>query len=58
MTVQKALFKKGLLASKYVTGTMNTQTEAALKVFDKKAGIIVQGGAVPQIVYDTLKGSL
>jgi hypothetical protein len=58
MTVQKALVKKGLLASKYATGTMNAQTEAALKVFDKKAGIIVKNGEVPQIVYDNLKGLL
>lgn len=58
LTVQKALVKKGLLVAKYATGTMNTQTEAALVIFDKKAGIIVKAGAVPQIVYDTLKGSL
>ena len=58
LTVQKALVKKGLLVAKYATGTMNTQTEAALTIFDKKAGIIVQAGTVPQIVYDTLKGSL
>jgi len=58
LTVQKALVNKGLLIAKYATGTMNTQTQAALTVFDKKAGIIVKAGAVPQIVYDTLKGSL
>jgi len=58
MTVQKALVKKGLLASKYATGTMNKQTKAALVKFDQKLGIIVQGGAVPQIVYDNLKGAL
>jgi len=58
LTVQKALVKKGLLVAKYATGTMNTQTQAALAIFDKKAGIIVKAGAVPQIVYDTLKGSL
>jgi len=58
LTVQKALVKKGLLVEKYATGTMNTQTQAALVIFDKKAGIIVKAGAVPQIVYDTLKGSL
>ena len=58
LTVQKALVKKGLLVAKYATGTMNTQTQAALVIFDKKAGIIVKAGQVPQIVYDTLKGSL
>jgi hypothetical protein len=58
LTIQKALVNKGLLLAKYATGTMNTQTEAALVIFDKKAGIIVKAGAVPQIVYDTLKGSL
>jgi len=58
LTVQKALVKKGFLVTKYATGTMNTQTQAALAIFDKKAGIIVKAGAVPQIVYDTLKGSL
>ena len=57
-TVQLALVKKGLLNAKYATGTMNKQTEAALVIFDKKAGIIVKAGAVPQIVYDNLKGSL
>jgi hypothetical protein len=58
LTIQKALVKKTLLASKYATGTMNTQTQAALAKFDQKLGIIVKGGAVPQIVYDNLKGSL
>ena len=58
LTIQKALVKKKLLLPAYATGTMNSQTEAALVVFDKKAGIIVKAGAVPQIVYDTLKGSL
>lgn len=58
LTIQKALVKKGMLAAKYATGTMNIQTQAGLKLFDQKLGIIVQGGAVPQIVYDNLKGSL
>jgi hypothetical protein len=58
LTIQKALVKKGILKLKYATGTMNIQTQSALKVFDKKLGIIVQGGAVPQIVYDNLKGAL
>jgi CHAP domain len=58
LTIQKALVKKDILLAKYATGTMNTQTEAALVVFDKKAGIIVKAGTVPQIVYDNLKGSL
>lgn len=58
LTIQKALVKKKMLLAKYVTGTMNVQTQAGLKLFDKKLGIIVQGGAVPQIVYDNLKGSL
>ena len=58
LTVQKALVNKKLLAEKYATGTMNTETKAALVIYDKKLGIIVKGGAVPQIVYDNLKGSL
>lgn len=58
LTVQKALVKKGLLILKYATGTMNAETKAALVKFDQKLGIIVKGGAVPQIVYDNLKGSL
>ena len=58
LTIQKALVNKGLLLPKYATGTMNPQTESALAIFDKKAGIIVKAGTVPQIVYDTLKGSL
>jgi len=58
LTVQKALVKKGILKLKYATGTMNIQTQSALKIFDKKLGIIVRGGAVPQIVYDNLKGAL
>jgi CHAP domain len=58
LTIQKALVKKKLLNIKYATGTMNVQTKKALVIFDKKAGIIVKAGAVPQIVYDTLKGSL
>jgi hypothetical protein len=58
LTIQKALVKKGLLLNRYATGTMNSQTQSALVIFDKKAGIIVKAGAVPQIVYDTLKGSL
>ena len=37
---------------------MNVQTQKALVQFDKKLGIIVKGGAVPQIVYDNLKGRL
>ena len=58
LTIQKALVKKGMLLAKYATGTMNTQTKAGLVKFDKTLGIIVQGGAVPQIVYDNLKGAL
>ena len=58
LTIQKALVKKGFLLLKYATGTMNVQTEAALTKFDKTLGVIVQNGAVPQIIYDTLKGSL
>jgi hypothetical protein len=58
LTVQKALVKKGFLKATYATGTMNAQTETALTLFDKKLGIIVKAGAVPQIVYDNLKGSL
>ncbi len=57
-TIQKALVKKRLLLAKYSTGTMNAQTKAALVKFDAKLGIIVKGGAVPQIVYDNLKGAL
>jgi hypothetical protein len=58
LTIQKALVKKGMLLAKYATGTMNTQTKAGLVKFDQKLGIIVKGGAVPQIVYDNLKGAL
>lgn len=58
LTIQKALVKKGLLDIKYATGTMNTQTKVGLVKFDAKLGIIVKGGAVPQIVYDNLKGAL
>ena len=58
LTIQSALVKKKLLLAKYATGTMNIQTQKALVQFDKKLGIIVKGGAVPQIVYDNLKGSL
>ena len=58
LTIQKALVKKGMILAKYATGTMNTQTKAGLVKFDKTLGIIVQGGAIPQIVYDNLKGAL
>lgn len=58
LTIQKSLVKQKLLAAKYSTGTMNIQTQKALVQFDKKLGIIVKGGAVPQIVYDNLKGRL
>jgi hypothetical protein len=58
LTIQKALVKNKMLDIKYATGTMNSQTKAGLLKFDKKLGIIVKGGAVPQIVYDNLKGSL
>ena len=58
LTIQSALVKKKLLLTKYATGTMNVQTQKALIQFDKKLGIIVKAGAVPQIVYDNLKGSL
>jgi CHAP domain/Putative peptidoglycan binding domain len=56
MAVEKALAKAGLLPSQYVTGTMNTQTETALKKWEKSKGISATG--IPQIVYDTLKASL
>ena len=58
LTIQKALVKKSLLKPIYATGTMNVETKTALTLFDKKLGIIVKGGAVPQIVYDNLKGLL
>jgi len=58
LTIQSALVKKKILLAKYATGTMNVQTQAALLKFDKTLGIIVKGGAVPQIVYDNLKGAL
>lgn len=58
LTIQKSLVKQKLLLAKYATGTMNTQTQKALTEFDKKLGIIVMSGAVPQIVYDNLKGRL
>lgn len=57
MAVEKALFKAGLLPSNYVTGIMNTQTQKALSKYEAKLGIKVIG-ALPQIVYDSLKGSL
>jgi hypothetical protein len=57
MTIEKALLKAGLLPSNYVTGIMNTQTQTALSKYEAKLGIKVTG-ALPQIVYDNLKGSL
>ena len=57
MTVEKALLKAGLLPATYVTGTMNTQTQAALVKYEAKQGIKVTG-TLPQIIYDELKGSL
>jgi len=57
MTVEKALLKAGLLPAQYVTGIMNTQTEQALVKYEGKEGIKVTG-ALPQIIYDQLKGSL
>ncbi len=58
LTIQKSLVKQGLLLQKYATGTMNSQTLAGLIKFDKKKGIIVKSGTIPQIVYDNLKGKL
>ena len=58
ITIQRSLVKQKLLLPKYSTGIMNVQTQKALVQFDKKLGIIVKGGAVPQIVYDNLKGRL
>jgi CHAP domain len=58
LTIQKSLVKQKLLLLKYATGTMNVQTQKSLIQFDKKLGIIVKGGAVPQIIYDNLKGRL
>ena len=57
MTVEKALLKAGLLPAQYVTGIMNIQTEQALVKYEGKEGIKVTG-ALPQIIYDQLKGSL
>ena len=57
MTVEKALLKAGLLPAQYVTGTMNTQTQAGLVKYEAKEGIKVTE-ALPQIIYDQLKGSL
>ena len=57
MTVEKALLKAGLLPTQYATGIMNAQTEDALVKYEAKQGIKVTG-ALPQIVYDKLKGSL
>ena len=57
MTVEKALLKAGLLPATYVTGTMNTQTQAALVKYEAKQGIKVTG-TLPQIIYDELKGLL
>ena len=56
LTIEKALAKAGLLPPQYVTGIMNTQTQKALVKWEAKEGIKANG--VPQIVYDTLKGSL
>jgi len=56
MTIEKALFKAGLLPAQYETGIMNTQTLTALKKWEKEKGISANG--IPQLVYDTLKASL
>jgi hypothetical protein len=56
MTIEKALFKAGLLPAQYETGIMNTQTLTALKKWEKEKGISATG--IPQLVYDTLKASL
>jgi hypothetical protein len=56
LTIEKALFKAGLLPAQYETGIMNTQTQTALKKWEKEKGISATG--VPQLVYDTLKASL
>jgi len=57
VAVEKALLKAGLLPTQYVTGIMNTQTQSALIKYEAKQGIKVTG-ALPQIIYDELKGSL
>lgn len=57
LTIQKALQKAGLLPAAYDTGIMNTQTQSALVKYESKQGIKVTG-ALPQIIYDELKGSL
>ena len=57
VAVEKALLKAGLLPTQYVTGIMNTQTQSALIKYEAKQGIKVTG-ALPQIIYDELKGLL
>jgi hypothetical protein len=57
-TVQKALEKAGLLPKVYDTGTMNTQTRAALVKYESKQRITVAKDTIPQIIYDQLKGTL
>jgi CHAP domain len=56
LTIELALAKAGLLPPQYETGIMNKQTQVALTKWEAKEGIKATG--VPQIVYDTLKGSL
>ena len=57
MTVEKALFKAHLLPSQYVTGIMNSYAQAALVKYEANLGLKATG-ALPQIIYDQMKGTL
>lgn len=58
MAVEKALAKAGLLPSNYVTGTMNTQTIAAINYYDKIHPTLKVASGINQLVYDELKATL
>ena len=58
LTIEKALAKAGYLGTAYVTGTMNSQTVSALSAYEKKLGVVVKTGSVPEIIYNTLKAKL
>ena len=57
MAVELALTKAGLLPHQYDTGIMNTYAQAALVKYEANLGLKVTG-ALPQIIYDQLKGTL
>jgi CHAP domain len=58
LTIEKALVKAGYLGAAYATGIMNTQTISALSAYEKKMGVMVKAGIVPEIIYNTLKAKL